>query len=322
MDSVKSQQEGHAKGMERQKASSGFLDWRENDFPRLIKAVTPYLLLLPAVALVGVLLVIPLVRTIVFSFYSFPFGDVAARTPVGFGNYKELFASSGFRNSMRFTVLFSVITIILELVLAFAFAFALDSIRRGRALLTTIAVMPFMVASIAVGLIWRLMYARDGGLINYGLSILGVAEINWLGLPQPAMWAAIMAEVWATMPFVMLILLAGLTSIPLEVLQAGRADGATGLRLFRYIILPLLLPSFTVALVFQTVFKVRVFDLVFILTEGGPGGLTSPLGLLIYRQYFQFNQSGLASASSVFLLLFGAIICVVYVKLLYREVEY
>ncbi|MEX2376371.1 MAG: sugar ABC transporter permease [Dehalococcoidia bacterium] len=290
---------------------------------RKIKASTPYLLLLPAILLVAGLLLYPMLRTIYLSFFSFGMADMAAREFVGWSNYRHLaFDSQELRSSLRFTVMFTIITIVIELVLAFAFALVLDTVRRGRAVLATIGILPFMVASIAVGLVWRLLFARDVGLVNHVIGFFGFEPVNWLAMPGPAMASAIIAEIWATMPFVMLILLAGLTSIPGDVLEAGRTDGAKPMQLFRYVTFPLLLPSFTVALVFQTVLKIRVFDLVFILTEGGPGGLTTPLGLLIYRQFFRYSQSGLASASSVILLLFGGIICVAYVKLLYREVEY
>lgn len=287
------------------------------------KELTPYLLLLPAFLLVGGLLLYPMLRTFFLSLWSWPFGDAASREFVGISNYQHLlFESQEFWASIRFTALFTVITIGIELALAFGFAFLLDSVRRGRAVLTTIAIIPFMVASIAVGLVWRLLFARDVGLINFVLGTIGVGPVNWLADPTAALWGTITAESWATMPFVMLILMAGLTAIPQDLLESGRTDGSTEFQLFRHVTFPLLLPSFTVALVFQTVLKIRVFDLIFILTEGGPGGLTTPLGLFIYRQFFRYFQSGLASASSVVLLAMGGIICIIYVKLLYREIEY
>lgn len=290
---------------------------------RVLTNATPYLLLLPGIALVGWLLIWPMSQTVWISLFDAPRHEAEAREFVGLGNYYELlFESSRYMASAKFTALFTFITIVIELIIAFGFALLLDTINRGRSLLVTVAVLPFMVASIAVGLVWRLMYSRDIGIINHFLSWFNVGPVNWLADPDAAMWSAIISEAWATMPFVMLILMAGLTSIPNDVLEAGRADGAGYVKLFWYLKLPLLLPSLTVALVFQMVFKIRVFDLVFILTEGGPGGLTTPVGLLIYLQQFRFFQTGLSAANSVLLLIAGAAIATLYVKLLYREIEY
>lgn len=296
---------------------------RRRRFQRLSKRLTPYLLLLPAILLVGGVLVGPMVRTVWISLWEWPLDQPQLRQFVGLTNYSDLiFESAEFRTSLAFTAKFTVITIVIELVLAFAFALLLDSIRRGRALITTIAVLPFMVAPIAVGLIWRLMFQGEVGLINHALEFLGFEPIGWLSRPNEAMWATVISEAWATMPFVMLILVAGLASIPQDVLNASQADGASPVQQFRYIILPLLMPSFTVALVFQTVIKIRVFDLIFILTEGGPGGTTVPIGLFIYRHFFRFFQVGHASAASVILLIIGAIVSLIYVRILYRQIEY
>lgn len=283
---------------------------------------TPYLLVAPTLLLIGVMLLYPMLRTIVLSFQDVPFSGNGGREWVGLGNYISIFGDSVFRSSVVFTAVFTISAILLELAIAFPAAFALDKIRRGRATLATLILLPFMVATIAVGLIWRLMLLREYGIANWFIEVLGFERMGWVADPTLATIAAIMAEAWSTMPFVMLILLAGLTQIPQDLLEAARTDGANELKTVLYVTLPLLAPSITVALVFQTVLKIRVFDLIFLLTEGGPGNQTTPLGLLIHRYFFRYFETGEAAAVSVVLLFGGAVICATYVKLLYREVEY
>lgn len=206
--------------------------------------------------------------------------------------------------------------------MAFLGALLLDRVGRGRSIIASIVIAPYLIAPIAVGLVWRLMLAHDIGLANYLLSLVGLGPFNWLGTTGGAMFSTILAETWASAPFVMLILLAGLTAIPEEVLQAGRTDGCRETQLFRHIILPLLMPSIAVALIFSTIFKLRVFDLVVTLTGGGPGNETTPLGLLIQRTFFRYFEGGQASAISVVLLVLGGVISVLYVRYIYREVKY
>ena len=182
--------------------------------------------------------------------------------------------------------------------------------------------LPYMVAPIATGLIWRLLWSHDFGLINYMLSWGDLGPVVWLGDTEPAFWAVIVSDVWRTTPFVMLILLAGLTSIPTDLIEAARIDGASPLQLFTAVILPLLSSAITVALIFQTIFKLRVFDIVFSLTGGGPGRATTPLGLMIHQTYFRYFEAGEASAIAVVLLVLGTSVSLVYIRFVYREIEY
>ncbi len=182
-------------------------------------------------------------------------------------------------------------------------------------LIRTIAIFPYMVAAIAVGQIWRLLYNRDYGVINFVFAFFSIPPVNWLASSSASFWAVVIAEVWRSTPFVMLILLAGLQSIPQDVMEASKIDGASPLQVFTRITLPLLIPSITVAMVFETIFKLRVFDIIITLTGGGPGKSTTPLGVLIKRSYFQSFEAGYSAAISVVLLVFGGIISVVYIKL-------
>lgn len=290
---------------------------------RIRRNATPYLLLLPTILMVGLVLVYPMASTFHRSFYRWPFGSPSELGFVGLENYKVILKDSeNFLQALSFTGIFTVGSLVLEFSVAFLGALLLDRVKRGRAILTSIVIAPYMVAPIAVGLVWGLILSRDTGVVNYVLSLLGISPINWLSSTGPAMLSTILAETWKSAPFAMLILLAGLVSIPDDVIEAGRMDGASGTQRFRYIILPLLRPSIAVALIFSTIFKLRVFDLVLSLTGGGPGVDTTPLGLLIQKMFFRYFAGGEASAVSVVLLVFGGLISILYLRFVYREVTY
>lgn len=289
---------------------------------RIARLGTPYLLFVPAAVLLSVLLVFPLVRTVYLSFFRWPLLDASRIEAVGFANYARLFADERFVASLSFTLQFTFATIGLEFLLGLLSALVLERLRVLHGLVKTLVILPYLVAPIAVGLTWRLIWAREYGLANYVLSLVSLGPVNWLADGTAAFWATVITEVWRSTPFVTLILLAGLTTIPNELFDAARVDGANPWRVFRHIRLPLLAPSIAIALIFQSIFKLRLFDLVFTLTGGGPGNDTTPLGLLIQRSYFRSFEAGYSSAISVVLLVLGAAISLIYLKLFYREVYY
>lgn len=284
---------------------------------------TPYLLLTPAFAFLAVILIYPGIYNIWLSLWRFRYTSLADSRFVGLANYQRmLFEDPQFGQVFQFTMLFVVCTIALEFVFGLGSALLLNRITVLRSLFTGITIMPYQVAPIAAGLIWRLLWAHDIGLINYSMEQIGLEPVAWLGLARPAVVAVIVTEVWRSMPFVTIILLAGLTSIPTDIVEAAEVDGASALQRFLHVIFPLLLPSVAVALMFETIFKLRVFDLIFNLTGGGPGIATMPLGILIYRTYFRYFDGGYSATLSVLLLVLGGILSLLYIKLVYRETEF
>lgn len=288
-----------------------------------LRKAVPYILLAPAFILLSVVLLYPIFYNLFLGFWQWKFTDLESVKFVGLENYRYLlFEDPDFWPSLRFTLLFMVVTLLTEFLLGLGSALLLNRLGRGKRLVTALVLLPYMVAPIAAGLVWRLFWARDFGLVNWGLNLFGVEPVNWLGDAKTALWSVAVPEIWRSMPFVILLLLAGLTSMPTDIFEAARADGANRWQTFRYLTLPLLLPSITIALVFQSIFKLRVFDLVFILTGGGPGVETTSLGILVYRTYFRYFEGGAAAAQSVVLLVLGAGISFIYLKLFYRQVEY
>ena len=192
-------------------------------------------------------------------------------------------SDEGFISSISFTLRFTLTCLVIEFVLGLGIALILKRITMLGNLIRTVAISPYMVAAIAVGQIWRLLFNQDYGAINYFLGFLSIPPVNWLASTTGAFWAVVIAEAWRSTPFVMLILLAGLQSIPQDIMEASRVDGASRMQAFRKITIPLLIPSITVAMIFETIFKLRVFDIIITLTGGGPGKSTTPLGVLIQR---------------------------------------
>ncbi len=287
------------------------------------RAIVPYALIAPAFLVLGVVLIYPMFRNIYLSFYKWSFANPAKTTYVGLDNYRTLFtADSLFRQAFRFTILFAVVTIALELIVGLGGALMLASLTRFRFVVTSLVILPYMIAAIAVGLTWRLLWTSGFGLVNYLLSVVGIHGPSWL-VDQPAVvFAVVIPEVWQSTPFVTLLLLAGLLSQPQDVFEAAKVDGASAWQTFWSITLPLLRPALAVAILFQTIFKLRVFDLIFILTNGGPGTQTMPLGLLIYRRYFLYTDGGSTAAISVLLLILGLAISAFYIRIIYRRGEF
>lgn len=277
---------------------------------------TPYLLLVPAFLLLAVITVYPLVWNAILALLKWELTAPDVRRFVGLANFRELFFGRAipFWESLRFTLEFTAASVTLTVVLGLVSALLVRPLRRGRSLVVALLLLPYMMAPIAVGLGWRLMWAREYGVVNFLLRAVGLAEVSWLAEPTAAVWAAIITEVWRSTPFAMLILLAGLAALSAEVFEAARIDGASALQEIRYVTLPLLIPSLTVVVLFQTIIKLRVFDLIFSLTGGGPGTTTTPLGLLLYRTSFRYFDGGLAAALAVVTLALGVALAFLYLR--------
>jgi len=285
------------------------------------KSLTPYILLLPAFTILGYILIYPMINNIVLSLFDWRFTNPNKKTYVGLANYFRMFTSDPtFANSIMFTFKFTIFTILGELVVGLLVALLLNNDIKGRQFLAALYLLPYTLAPIAVGLCWRLIWAEDYGIINYLLSILGIDKVSWLAGNTTAIISVIIPEIWRSVPFVTLMIMAGLTSISNEMYEAAKVDGANVFQRFLRITLPLLVPTITIVLVFETVFKLRVFDLVFALTGGGPGSKTLPIGVYVYRSFFRYFEGGYASALSVFLLVVGGVISLIYIRLFYRDV--
>ena len=236
---------------------------------------------------------------------------------IGLGNFFRLAADGRFWNALGNTAYFTGVSVVLELVLGLGVAVLLHRAFPGKGLMRALLLIPWAVPTVVSARMWEWMYNSDYGVFNF---LLGT-KINWLGSPAWAMHAAILMDVWKTLPFVVILLTAGLADISPELIQAARVDGASPWMIFRRVILPLLRPLILVALIFRTIDAFRVFDSIYVLTGGGPANTTETLSIYAYKVLFQTLQFGYGSTLSVVVFLCVGLITLVYVRLMRKAGE-
>ncbi len=259
------------------------------------------ILLAPAVALVGGGLLLPLAEALRLSLHRVWLQAPGDAPFVGLGNYLALLATPRFWSALRVTLLFMMVTVMAELALGLGLAWLLHRRFPGRGPARAAALLPWALPTVVSALMWGWIFHDRYGIANRLLADVGIlsAPVVWLGAPGTAVAAAIVADVWKATPYVALILLAGLQTITEDVLEAARLDGAAGLSMLSRIILPLLRPAMGVAVLFRAMDAFRIFDLIYVLTRGGPGGATETLALLTYQTLFQDLDFGRGSALAV-----------------------
>jgi ABC-type sugar transport system permease subunit len=287
---------------------------------RATARVLPYLLIAPAAAVLGAVFVYPAIENAWLSLWAWKLTTPHRREFVGLGNYVDLFATNVvFREAFSFTLLYTIVTLVASVGLGLVAALLLHPVNLSRRLLVALLLLPYMISPVAAGLGWGLLWGREFGLVNFLLGRIGIEPLSWLADPVLAAAALMTTEVWRSVPFVTLVLLAGLAAIPADVLEAARLDGASAWQEFQRVTLPLLLPSLSVVVVFETIFKLRVFDLIVALTGGGPGTSTHSLGLVLYRLYFRYFEGGAAAAVGMVLFVLGGAFAVAYLRLVPTE---
>src|SRR4030095_4323281 len=211
--------------------------------------------------------------------------------------------------------------LICEFLLGLGLALLLNSQIRGRSVFRATLLVPMMLPAVVVGVVWRLMLNPNFGAINGTFKGFGLntESLTWTASPRLALLSVIIVDIWQWTPFVFLVLLAGLQAIPQEPYEAARIDGSSPWQTFRYVTLPLLKPAILIALLLRTMDLLRVFDQIFILTEGGPGFATETISLYIYRTAFRFFDFGYAAAMSFVLLAVTNVISVLYIRALKHE---
>jgi multiple sugar transport system permease protein len=219
---------------------------------------------------------------------------------------------------MAHTFVYAVAALTCEFLLGLGLALLLNAQIRGRGFFRASLLVPMMLPPVVVGVVWRLMLNPDFGAINGTLKWFGVRteSLTWTASPRLAMLSVIAVDVWQWTPFVFLVLLAGLQAIPQEPYEAALIDGSSRWQTFRHVTLPLLKPAILIVLLLRTMDLLRVFDQIFILTEGGPGFATETISLYIYRTAFRFFDFGYAAAMSFVLLALTNVVSAIYIKFL------
>lgn len=265
----------------------------------------PSLLLLPSILLLLAFALFPMFFSLWLSFNTWNLADrTSTWTFVGLGNFQTILTTDPFFwPSVRVTLIFVGGTVAIQMILGLAIALLLNDEFRGRGAVRTIIILPLMISPVVVGLIWRFMYNTDRGMVNYLLYLVGLAPVDWLGRQATALPAVMLADIWQWTPFVALILMAALQALPNEPIEAALIDGASRWQLLRYVILPMIRPAVMVALLIRLMDAFKIFDVIYVLTLGGPGVSTQVLGLYTYKWGFKFFQMGYASALSYILVI-------------------
>ena len=272
-------------------------------------------MVLPAVGTILLIALFPLVWTVWESLHLHDLRMPWLGRPfIGLDNYIEALGDERFREALVHTLAFTVASVTLELTLGCVLALAMNRAFRGRGLVRAAILVPWAIPTVVAALIWRFMFDGDSGIVNAALASLGVDPPVWF-VDRLAAWVpVVLGDVWKETPFVALLLLAGLQGIDASLYEAARIDGASAWRQFRHITLPLLKPALLVALIFRTRDAFRVFDLVYVMTGGGPGTATEPIALYTFTSLLQNLRFGYGSALSVLVFLVAFLLALGYIR--------
>ncbi|MEN6296375.1 MAG: sugar ABC transporter permease [Rectinema sp.] len=282
-----------------------------------------FYLLLPSIIILFAIIVYPIGYSLWLSFHNLNINNPAkGQQFVGLQNYIDVIKSSDWWMSILRILYFVAADLIVGIPLGLAIALLLNKEHKGKGIVLAIVVFPYILAPIVNSLIWKLIYDPNYGLLNGLLTQLGIIKdyVAWLSDPKLAMIMLIIANLWQGTPFSIVLFLAGLKSIPKEEYEAAAIDGSSSLVSFRYITIPHLMPIIYMNVVMKTIATFKVFDIIYSLTGGGPGGSTTVVGMLIYKESFEYMKFGQGAAMS-FLLLVIVLCFVIAYSRMYKEEE-
>ena len=270
-----------------------------------VSNLTPYFFIAPAVIVMLAGLAYPVLDAFYLSFFDWDIGTPFAKAPfVGLDHFKRLVVDPDVHESIWVTLKFGLWTISIEMILGVGLALLLEKPLRGASLFRTIFILPLMVSPVVVGLVWRYLFDARIGWINYYIGQwFGIEAQVWLGQPELAFFAIVFTDIWQWTPFIFIIVLAGLQSLPKEVLEASTIDGTTWWQQVFLVKLPMLKSILVIALLMRLIDVFRALEVMYIMTGGGPGRATELLSLHIYNRAFDTQQLGYACAISVLLIL-------------------
>jgi multiple sugar transport system permease protein len=233
---------------------------------------------------------------------------------VGIANYVKMLSSSNFQRAFWATTWFSLISVTAEMVLGVLAALLLNQQFYGRTILRALLILPWALPTVVNATLWRLIYNPEYGALNSLLTQLGIISEyqSWLGEPSAAMTALIVADCWKNFPLVALIALAALQAVPRDITAASLVDGAGPLNRFRFVILPYLAGPLMVALVLRTIEAFKVFDIIWIMTRGGPANSTRTLSILVYQEAFSFQRAGSGASLALIVTLIVTVLALGY----------
>lgn len=271
--------------------------------------------MLPSLIALMLVLAVPLVYSMITSFFDTNLKYRGLGDFVGLQNYIEVLKDKYFLDSVKTTVIFTVCVVVLEFLTGLGIALLLNNITKARNFFFTIIIVPMMITPIAVGLIWRLLLHSDLGIVNYVLSLIGISGKAWLADSSIALKTVMFIDIWQNVPYMVLVILAGLVTLPTEPYEAAAIDGASRIQSFFNLTVPMMIPTFSVVLLLRTITALKTYDLIFVLTRGGPGTTTEVISYHIYQQAFRYLEIGKASAMSYLLLLMIVPVAFLFIKI-------
>ncbi len=285
--------------------------------------LTGYLLIAPAVLAVIAIGIVPVIITFSYSFEYYQLTDPKNRHFVGLQNYIEILGNSSFWMVLKNTAIFAVISMALELLLGFTGALLMNGAgKAARGAVRTIVLIPWAVPGIIIAYMFQFLFNNQLGPVNVILSHLGgSADFSWLTKPWSAMFVVVAADAWKQFPYIALMLLAGLQTIPQELYESAAIDGAGKIKSFFHITLPNLKGILLIVLLFRTMGAIRIFDIIFGITGGGPASSTSTLLYQAYKYLFTDMNYGKGSAMSTIITLIILAISILYIRVLGKRAE-
>jgi len=274
---------------------------------------------LPGLLTLAIVMGFPLVYAILMSLSSMTLLRPALLPFTGLNNFIRVMSDPQFWDALLLTVKYSIVTVAGEFIFGLGIALMLNRVLHFKSVYFAILTIPMAMSPVSVALIWRMLLQPNLGIVNHVMEVSGLPRLDWLGSPDLALWTMAGIDIWQQTSFVVLILAAGLASLPRDPYEAAEVDGATRLQQFWYITLPMLRPVSAIAVVIQLINEFRTYDLTYVLTKGGPGTSTEVLSFFAYRQAFLGLQLNAGSAASFVLLLIVLAMTVVFFWMLERK---
>ncbi|HEV7309773.1 sugar ABC transporter permease [Ensifer sp.] len=272
-----------------------------------------WLLMLPLLVVMTAVIGWPLIDTVRLSFTDAKLVGTEG-VFVGLNNYAKVLGGSNFQRALLTTTWFAVVSVTAEMVIGVLAALLLNQQFRGRTALRALMILPWALPTVVNATLWRLIYNPEYGALNAALTQIGLIDSyrSWLGEPSSALTALIIADCWKNFPLVALIALAALQAVPRDITAASLVDGAGPINRFRYVIMPYLAGPLLVALVLRTIEAFKVFDLIWVMTRGGPANSTRTLSILVYQEAFSFQRAGSGASLALIVTLLVTVLAVAY----------
>ena len=278
-----------------------------------------YILAAPSVLIILLIILFPITFALISSFFDYTLINKSFNSFIGLKNYQNSINNERLFNSISVTFIFVILVVLFEFLLGFFIALLLNSVERFKSVYYFILLLPLLINPIVVGLIWRMFLHPQLGILNYLLGLIAIEPVNWLGDPKMAFITIIFVDIWHQVSFMIILLLAGLSAIPKEPYEAARSDGANIFQCFYHITLPYMRPVIIITILIRLIFAIKTYDLIYIMTKGGPGDATDLISYYIYRSAFISLNLGEAAAMSTILLIIIVVMTVPLFKYMDRS---